>query len=132
MLKKLFIISTFVLSLSAFAGEKEPVFNSPKNAIVVTQKEPVFTITLQSNPTTGFSWNLISYDKNLVELLNHKYVAPENKKLMGAPGYEIWVFKAKKATYAVNQVGHVVMSYARPWTKEGATKESFMIIVKKD
>ena len=130
MLKKLFIISALILSLSVFGNEKEPFFNSSKEPVVITQKQPVFTITLQSNPSTGFSWQLKSYDKNLISFVSHKYVPPHNTKLLGAPGYETFTFQAKAGDYRVNQVGHIVMMYARPWTKNGATKESFVVIVK--
>lgn len=130
MIKKLLLTTTLLTSLCAFPAENTPIFNSPKNKIIVSQKNPTFTITLQSNPTTGFSWKLKSYDKNLVTFVDHKFIAPQNKKLMGAPGYELWTFKANKGNYKVNQVGHVKMEYARPWTKEGATLKSFVVIVK--
>ncbi len=130
MIKKLLLTTTLLSSFCAFSAENTPVFNSPQDKIIVSQKNPVFTITLQSNPTTGFSWKLNSYDKGLVTFVGHKYVAPQNKKLMGAPGYETWTFKANKGDYRVNQVGHVKMEYARPWTKEGATVKSFIVVVK--
>ncbi|PIZ03400.1 MAG: hypothetical protein COY58_09570 [Gammaproteobacteria bacterium CG_4_10_14_0_8_um_filter_38_16] len=130
MLKKLSLLMMLILACNTFANDKLPTFNSPKNPIVVSQKNPQFIITLASNPSTGFSWKLLSYDKNLVQFVKHQYIAPHTK-LLGAPGYEVWTFKAKKGQYRVNQVGHVVLEYQRPWTKEGATQKSFMIIVKK-
>ena len=50
---------------------------------------------------------------------------------MGAPGYEMWTFEAKKANYAVNQVGHVRMTYARPWEKTKTQIVSFIVVVRK-
>lgn len=131
MIKKLLLTTTLLTSLCVFSTEPSSIFNSPKDKIIVSQQNPTFTITLQSNPTTGFSWKLKSYDKNLVTFLNHKFVAPQDKKLVGAPGYEVWTFKANKANDRVNQVGHVSMEYARPWTKEGAITQSFIIVVKR-
>lgn len=131
MLKKIIILLNLIVCVATFADEKTPVFNSPKEKIVVSQKQPTFTITLQSNPTTGFSWKLGKYDSKLVSFVSQQHVTPKNKKLMGAPGYDVWTFKAIKATYRVNQVGHITLIYARPWTKDGATKATFMIMVKK-
>lgn len=134
MFKKLLTILTLTLFLCgcATASNKTPIFTSHKKPIIVSQQNPTFTITQQSNPTTGFSWKLISYDKNLMTFVSHKYVPPENKKLMGAPGYEVWTFTAVKPTvpYAVNQVGHIRMEYARPWTQQQVTKRNFVVIVK--
>ncbi len=98
-------------------------FTSNKKPLVVSQNE-IFDIKLQSNPSTGFSWKLTSYQKPLVKFIGHKYVAPKNTKLMGAPGYETFTFQAKKGDYRVAQVGHIVMMYARPWTKDGETKKT--------
>lgn len=130
MIKKFIFTTALLTSFCSFSADLPPTFNSPKNKIIISQQNPVFTITLQSNPTTGFSWKLKSYDKGLVTFVDHKFVAPQNKKLMGAPGYEVWTFKANKANDKVNQVGHVKMEYARPWTKEGATTQLFIIVVK--
>lgn len=131
MLKKIIATLCFIFCITGFAEEKAPVFNSPKQKIIVSQDQPTFTIKLQSNPTTGFSWKLGKYDSNLVSFVSQQYVAPKNKKLMGAPGYVVWTFKAIKAKYRVNQVGHITLVYARPWTQEGATKKTFIIVVKK-
>ncbi len=131
MLKKIIVIVSLICCISIFAAEKAPVFNSPKQKIIVSQTQPTFTITLQSNPTTGFSWRLGQYDSKLVSIVGHQYVAPQNKKLVGAPGYDVWTFKAIKAQYRVNQVGHITLHYARPWTNDGATKMTFIVVVKK-
>lgn len=125
--KKLFLILLLIFSLPVFSAEQSKVvFTSPKNPITITQKHPTFTITLQSNPTTGFSWQLISYDKNLIEFVGHQFVAPRNKKLIGAPGYETWTFKAKK-NVVTDQTTQIILQYARPWTKDNATKTRFTI-----
>ena len=131
MFKKIIVLFGLLFCVTTFADEKTPVFNSPKEKIVVLQKQPTFTITLQSNPTTGFSWKLDKYDSKLVSFVSQQHVAPKNKKLMGAPGYDVWTFKAIKANYRVNQVGHITLVYARPWTKDGATKVTFTVVVKK-
>ena len=125
MLKKLLLIFTLIVSLSACAKELPH-----QKRIVVSLHNPEFSITEQSNPTTGFSWKLISYDKNLITFLHHHTVTPHHSTLMGAPGHEIWTFKANHAHYRVNQVGHICLEYARPWTKQGARKINVIVVVK--
>jgi inhibitor of cysteine peptidase len=75
-----------------------------------------FTVTLCSNPTTGFQWSESSQisDPTVVQQLDHKSLPPETE-LVGAPGKEAWTFKAvKKGTSTVS------MEYSRPW--EGGEK----------
>lgn len=49
---------------------------------------------------------------------------------MGAPGYEVWEFKAKAGNYRVVQVGHIVMEYARPWENTRNEKRLLFILNK--
>lgn len=133
MLKKIFLALTFsfVVILSTCATEKTPIFNSPKNPIIVEHNQKTFTITLPANLSTGFSWTLAKYDQRVMNPISHKYVAPKNKKLIGAPGYVVWTFLLKKMNHlVVNQVFHVTMQYTRPWTKYERTDSNFIIIVK--
>lgn len=128
MLKKL-TLTTIGIMFATNIFANTITFTSNKKPLLVLQNQP-FDIKLQSNPSTGFSWKLTSYQKPLVTFVGKKYSAPANKKLMGAPGYETFIFQAKKGNYRVNQVGHIVLTYARPWTKDGATKKTFIVIVK--
>ncbi|MCX7120471.1 MAG: protease inhibitor I42 family protein [Gammaproteobacteria bacterium] len=133
MLKKLILITSLLCATSTFAATPTPVFVSHKKPLLVTQNQ-AFQIELKSNPSTGYSWHwhATKGDENLLSLVSHKYSAPTNKKLVGAPGMEIWTFKAKNGNYAVNQVGHIVMDYARPWEKNTppASRVTFIVIIK--
>jgi inhibitor of cysteine peptidase len=74
------------------------------------------TVTLGSNPTTGFKWSEEAQvsDSAVLKQMEHKYVAPDGK-LMGAAGDEVWTFKALKKGVAT-----VTLEYSRPW--EGGEK----------
>src|SRR4030067_650355 len=54
-----------------------------------------FTVTLCSNATTGFQWSESAQisDQAVVQQTGHEFVSPE-KGLVGAPGKEVWTFKA--------------------------------------
>ena len=78
-----------------------------------------FTVTLCSNPTTGFEWNeeaKIS-DTGVLQQLQHEFIGPESEPPPppGTPGQEVWTFEALKPGMST-----VSMEYSRPW--EGGQK----------
>ena len=83
------------------------------------------TVTLESNQTTGFQWELTSIsDQSVLEKESNTYEDPEDTGMVGAPGKEVWIFKAlKKGTSTIS------MEYSRPW--EGGEKgaETFTLNV---
>lgn len=87
------------------------------------------TVTLESNATTGFQWSEKAEisDSAVLQQVSHEFVAPEKKDVVGAPGKEVWTFKAlKKGTSTIS------MEYSQPW--EGGTKAaqtfSLTVVVK--
>jgi predicted secreted protein len=83
----------------------------------------VFTVALDSNATTGFSWTEQAKiaDGNILKQTAHEYIAPrsndDTQPVAGMSGIEEWTFSA-------NQVGTTTatMSYSRPW--EGGEKDA--------
>jgi inhibitor of cysteine peptidase len=55
-------------------------------------------VTLGSNHTTPYRWTADAKigDAAIVKQTSHEYVSP-NSNLMGAPGTEVWMFRALKA-----------------------------------
>ncbi len=85
------------------------------------------TITLPSNPTTGYRWQLIApFDEGILKLSGSEYKKPDSK-LLGAGGHELWTFQAVGPGKT-----RIVMEYVRPWEKDGkaARTASFSVIVK--
>jgi inhibitor of cysteine peptidase len=79
----------------------------------------VLTISLGSNPSTGFSWteNAEVAGPGVLRLSGGggAFVAPEGEGLVGAPGNQTWTFEAlEKGTTSIS------MEYGRPW--EGGEK----------
>ena len=69
------------------------------------------TVTLDSNATTGYSWQLMGISDNTVlEKTNNVYEAPTSA-LIGAGGKEVWTFKALRAGKTT-----LTMEYDQPWT----------------
>ncbi|HZR98275.1 MAG TPA: protease inhibitor I42 family protein [Chloroflexota bacterium] len=94
----------------SFCGEApDPPADAPSTAIAATVGVP-FSITLDSNPTTGYSWDLATpLDPNVVDLLQHTYQRAGAPR-PGAGGTEIWTFEPLCAGFTT-----IVLRYRRPW-----------------
>ena len=85
-----------------------------------------FTVTLCSNPTTGFQWSESAQisDASVLQQEDYKFVSPESEPPPppGTPGQSIWTFKAlKKGTSTIS------MEYSRPW--EGGEKGEWTFVL---
>ena len=82
-----------------------------------------FTIALDSNATTGFSWTEQAKiaDGNILKQTGHEYIAPrandDTKPVVGMSGIEEWWFTAGRTGTTT-----ATMSYSRPW--EGGEKDA--------
>ncbi len=63
--------------------------------IVTVRRGTTIVMTLSANPTAGFHWmySPSTGGSNYVRLVSQKYVPPKSRRL-GAPGKEVWRFKA--------------------------------------
>lgn len=72
-----------------------------------------FTITLESNGSTGYQWQLAEpVDKNFIQLVGSKYIN-SGSGLPGAPGKEEWAFRPVKTGKA-----KISLEYVRPWERD--------------
>lgn len=125
---KVLSLGLLLIVVAVQAEDKTIVFSDPAKTIMVKKSNPVFNIILQSNPTTGYSWSLKSYDSNLIVPVKHKFYPPENKKLVGAPGYERWTFRVKTEGFTVPQLTSITLIYLRPWEEQGAQAVNFKVV----
>lgn len=91
-----------------------------------------FTISLSSNRSTGYGWQLAkTLDETIVKSVSNYYQSapqpPGKNPVMGAPGTEVWTFKALKSGKTT-----IEFKYVRPWEKDKAPAgtESFSVVVK--
>ena len=99
----LFLALCFALVLPAFCAN---------SFFIATRSGTVFKITIDSNPTTGYSWRLgAKPDARLVKPAGSRFIAPQTK-LVGAGGKEVWTFRALKPGKT-----KLSLEYARPWEK---------------
>ena len=83
------------------------------------------TISLESNITTGYSWNESANisDKLVLQQTDHKYETPTTTAV-GAGGKEVWTIKALKAGKS-----SISMEYRRPFEPTTAPAETFTLTV---
>lgn len=89
------------------------------------------TVTLCTHPAAGFQWSELAEisDQSVIEQIDHSYVLPQEEKegpsAMGAPGAEVWTFKALKEGKST-----VFWEYSRPSSKK-VTWTFFLTVVVK-
>ncbi len=77
-----------------------------------------FTITLVSNQTTGYQWQLAEpLDETMVKLVGSEYKAPQSG-LVGRGGQEIWTFDPVR-----QGITQISLKYVRPWEKDVPTAD---------
>jgi len=103
--------------------DTEPAFIE-KN-VIRTSEGGQFSISLPSNPTTGYVWRAIFDDRHLT-LVESSFVPPKDVRLVGAEGREVFVFR----TLAKGETS-VTLLYERPWEKENPAKQMvYMVKIK--
>ena len=70
-----------------------------------------FVITLVSNPTTGYSWE-VDFDGEYLTLVKAEYI-PDQPELTGSGGVEKFTFTGLKVGTT-----EITMNYKRPWEEE--------------
>ncbi len=121
--KKIVVGLVMCLSMEQVMAVESTTYTEDKPVVRVEAKSPQFSIRLKSNPTTGYSWYLRSYDSNVMQPVKQVYEPPVNKKLIGAPGYEVWTFRVKPAGFVVPMQTVIRFVYARAWEVNGQAKQ---------
>ena len=87
-----------------------------------------FTISLESNQTTGFSWQLAKpMNEELLKSVKDEYQASppaEGAPVVGRGGNHVWIFKALKPGKAV-----IEFKYVRPWEKDQEPAKVATVVV---
>lgn len=80
-------------------------------------------ITLDSNPSTGYDWKVVTLPENLLSKEEDVYIPPENPRI-GKGGTRRFVFKALEKGSSVLE-----LAYYRPWEGTDQADDWFQIIV---
>jgi len=110
----LFLAAALLVSSSACSSEAPQELSvdiSYSGKEVALANGGTLTVTLESNPSTGYSWNENAkiIDKTVIQQTDHR-LQPALTPLPGAGGLEIWTFKAIKPGKTI-----ISMEYHRPF-----------------
>ena len=128
-MKKLLPLMGLILAACLVAGCSSTVqaYTDPEVTIDISANDEfVVLIALESNPTTGYSWEA-SYDETRLELVEETYELDEyaEQGLVGAGGIELFRFKSLKSGEA-----KITMDYKRSWETEVLEQKVFTVEVK--
>jgi inhibitor of cysteine peptidase len=101
-----------------------PIQLAPENntsQTVALRKE--FSITLESNPTTGFSWRVASHDRQYLQLLRHRFEKPDPPR-PGAPGRQRFDFLPLKSGTTT-----ITFHYQRPFEKQAVRELRHTVVI---
>lgn len=129
------IVCLVTLSVTTGTGHTQPLptimnqtetYSQPGKTIK-TEIGSEFIIALDSNPTTGYSWDFADeFDPTILTLLNARFQPPETQ-LKGAGGTQYWTFRTiKKGKTGIS------LKYFRSWKKDmpPAREVVFTVIVR--
>ena len=131
----LVVISLIIVACSIITGTTPVPTQSSLTEIseITDPDEPIevsageeFEIVIDSNPTTGYHWELVGeLDANVVEFVSKDYQA-DQPVLIGSGGVDIWVFKAVGPGETIITLGYYPPSND---TAEPERMETFTISV---
>jgi len=97
------------------------------NNTIHTSANEKFNISLDSNPSTGYQWQIKTMDQSMVKLVSNEYTPPTSG-LVGAAGKQVLIFDALKEGNTM-----IVLEYVRSWEPENPVKTySVGVIVSED
>ncbi|NIE75067.1 protease inhibitor I42 family protein [Pantoea sp. Tr-811] len=86
------------------------------------------TLTLPSNPSTGYRWRVQNPASNVLKGLGPEvYSAPEDADIVGEAGLSTWRFQAHGAGE-----GHLILVYQQPWASQVQPVQTFDCKVRVD
>lgn len=83
--------------------------------------EDQFTLTLRTNPSTGYSWKVVSSGEPVIRQLGEAEFTPDSH-MAGAGGTERYTFRADNAGTAA-----LKLVYVRPWEKDAEPVNTFAV-----
>jgi len=115
-----------MLALSLASGCMKPVYLTAADSDrqVVLKKGQTVAISLEANPTTGYTWELAECDQSVIVRQVEPSYAASRPTRAGSGGLESWRFRAKAKGET-----EVLLVYRRPWEEKDEPERTFGIRV---
>lgn len=114
-------LSFAVLSACAQQTTQPVVLDAESECPTHLQVGQTLTLTLPSNPSTGYRWRVENPAANVLRSLGPEvYSAPEEEDVVGSAGVSTWRYQANSAGEA-----QLVLVYQQPWAADVAPVQNF-------
>lgn len=114
----LFFISTLVAQPTTVS------VTDPTKPIILISGVKQFSININSNPTTGYTWRLSQYDPNILAPVSQGY--RRTQLAIGGGGVQNFVFIVKD--HAIRKPTQISFIYVRPWNMSIAKSLTYNIV----
>lgn len=125
-MKKITTIAVFtvlLIALSACSGPAAKLEKKDNGTLVDLKAGETFTVSLEGNPTTGYSWEVEGIDPAVIELSGEPDYKSDSS-LVGSGGMFKFTFKAVAAG-----ASSLKLVYHRPWEEDVEPLETFEVLV---
>jgi inhibitor of cysteine peptidase len=121
-----FVLLPVVLILATSCTPAKPAILTvaDKGTQVEVKVGEQIVITLDSNPSTGFSWEAKDLDKTMLEQVGDPTFSSSDPGLVGSGGSLTLTFKALKTGTTT-----LTLVYHRPWETDVAPVDTFAVTV---
>jgi inhibitor of cysteine peptidase len=121
-LQRAFIMLVILLAILTLAScqSGDANYSASDNGTKISIKPgETFTIELEGNPTTGYSWEIFEVDPEIIMPVGDPEYNSDSD-LIGSGGKFIFTLKAQQAGET-----HLSMGYHRPWEEDVKPLETF-------
>lgn len=125
MLTRIFIVLLFFNTITRCQSKQTNQVSGQAPNYTISLNEQ-FTITLPSNPTTGYKW-LWSNKKNIerIDSVRWKFKS-DTSKFVGSGGIEYWTYKGVRPG-----IDTLKFKYCQPWDPKTVAKHKAIVILVK-
>lgn len=116
-------ITAALVLLAACASNGVALTHDDNGKTIEVSPGGTFTITLESNPTTGFSWGIVSGEGGVIQLQGEPKFDSDSA-LIGAGGVEVFTFKAIQPGETTLE-----MNYRRPWETDVEPLDTYTVTI---
>lgn len=108
------------LVLAKVSVATPPPLTDAQQTICVARNQQQIILVVQANPTTGFMWRVVDYDRRWIDHVSHQYQRPTTS-LIGAPGIDIFRFHLKELNQSIQS--SIQLRLQRPWETAGDKRD---------
>ena len=122
------LLTVLILAIGCSTSKEIKVVASLSGSQVELKKNQTLVITLESNPTTGYQWEVIENEESVLQQkgkAEFKSSNTGNPPSSGKSGTETFRFYAQSPGN-----GNLKLVYHRPWEKEVEPLKTFTLKVK--